>query len=153
MLTISLSHIKHLRLEPTEVNHAWILRLPTFSMNSDAALRERGLLLSQLETAYPSRALWLSGWSGDDRLGWKLVTKESPLSAYQGDLDPGAWALFFFDGEPSLPILEQHQPQSPSNAVAALQTIAQFSAKAAIWSWYDDNEWLVAISDTSDGGS
>jgi hypothetical protein len=57
----------------------------------------------------------------------------------------GDWLLLFFDHEPEPGALPP-APGYPQAAADALPALAAFGAVAAIWSWLDDADWLVAIA-------
>jgi hypothetical protein len=114
-----------------------------------SAEKERLSIVRKLDSALPYRALWLSDWASTDRPGWRLLTQEESLSTFDDDLQKGAWVLFFFDHDPGA-IFDELIPTEPVDAADAARVLCGLGVDAAIWSWYDDNEWLVALPPRSD---
>jgi hypothetical protein len=119
--------------------------MPSMPWKIRKALSERASLLSKLEAALPYRAIWLSDWTNDEQHGWKILTRDEQLSSLEDDLTNGAWSLFFFGDQPDSERLSESIPIDPPSATAAIQSVRTLGASAAIWSWYDNYEWLVVV--------
>lgn len=150
---IDLLSLKHLRIQDTEVANVWRVSLPTKPWKFGNAEQERDSLVTRLSEAFPYRALWLSDWASEDSPGWKLLDRNASLSSLVDELSKGGWVLFFFDRNPSASLDATFVPAEPADAAAAIGALRDFGATAAIWSWYDDNEWLIAIADPKYLGS
>jgi hypothetical protein len=77
--------------------------------------------------------------------GWRLLARNESLSAVGDELRNGAWVLFFFEHDPG-GVIDTPAPTEPANAADAARVVRDFGVAAAIWSWYDDNEWLVVLA-------
>lgn len=142
---IDLTVLQDLVSQATDAANVWQVRMPSMPWKIERALRERASLVSKLETLLPYRAIWLSDWTSDEQQGWKILTRDEQLSALDDDLKNGAWALFFFEDRPDSQRLLEPVPSEPPNAAAAIQSVRKLGASAAIWSWYDNYEWLVVL--------
>ena len=129
----------------TDVVNVWHVRMPPIPWKIGKALCERVSLISKLEAALPYRAIWLSDWTSDEQQGWRILTLGEQLSSLDDDLKNGAWALFFFGDQPDRERLSELVPSDPPNATAAIQSVRTLGASAAVWSWYDNYEWLVVL--------
>jgi hypothetical protein len=142
---IDLAIFEDLVCEVTDVNNVWNVRMPLLPWKNRKALRERISLVSKLELALPYRVIWFSEWASDEHQGWKVLTNDELLSSIDDELINGAWALFFFRFQPDTEKLLMLVPDDPSNASSAMQTVRSIGASAAIWSWYDNYEWMVVL--------
>jgi hypothetical protein len=122
----------------------WRVLLPTLPWGIAAPERERSSLLAKLGTVLPYRALWHTDWASGERAGWRLLNRGEPLASLADDLSRGAWAMFFFEADPSASIDPSFVPAEPADAAVAVRVVREVGAAAGIWSWYDDTEWLVA---------
>jgi hypothetical protein len=145
-VTLGLSALRHVRIDVTEVPSSWRLSLPRQPWRSSAAERERMSVVDRLDSVFPYRALWTSDWANDDPLRWRILAVGEPLASLAEDLDQGAWVLLFFRHDPGA-LIGKPVPAAPADAISAARIVRDLGAAAAIWSWYDDNEWLVTISD------
>ena len=143
---IDFSSLKELRVRATEAANVWRVLLPAQPWRFDSAEQERQALVAKLSADLPFRILWLSDWASDDRPGWQRLAEGESLSSLNDELARGAWALFFFERDPGTSFDAASAPTAPADAASAVHALHRFGADAAIWSWYDDNEWLVAIS-------
>lgn len=144
--TLGLSALRDVRVHATEAPSSWRLSLPLQPWRSGDAERERMSIVDRLSSELPYRALWTSDWANDDPLRWRILGVAEPLSALAEELDKGAWVLLFFRDDPGAPI-GKPVPAAPADAVSAARIVRDLGAAAAIWSWYDDNEWLVTVPD------
>jgi hypothetical protein len=142
---IDLAAFKGLISSATDVGNVWEVRLPSLPWKVGTALRERASLVLMLETAFPSRAIWLSDWASDEQPGWRILGREDQLSSLDEEMRSGAWALFFFAERPSLDELLKTVPKDPPTAVDASHSVQALGASAAIWSWYDNSEWTLVL--------
>jgi hypothetical protein len=142
---MDLKALSHLRIKATTVPDVQRVRLPRLPWRIKAALREREALTATLEAEFPFRALWLSDWASDDAPGWRVLAPDVSLSSFEEEFENGAWALFFFRQSPDLPSLETHLQVEPADACAAVQVLRELGALGAIWSWYDNCDWLIAV--------
>jgi hypothetical protein len=147
---IDLTTFKNLVFKATDVLNVWNIRMPLLPWKNGNALRERVSLVSKLEATFSHRAIWLSEWTSDEYQGWKVLTSDERLSSLDDDLEleQGMWALFFFQDQPDIKKLQDIVPNEPSNATFANQAVRNIGACAAIWSWYDNGEWLVVLPST-----
>jgi hypothetical protein len=110
------------------------------------AERERLALIEELTAAFPMRAIGLSDWTTSDDSRSILLAPDQPLYWDEYQLKNGGWVLFFLDESSSMtPDLTTVVAKDPIDAKSALETLRKVGARAAIWSWYDDCEWLLAI--------
>ncbi len=142
---IDLSSLREVRAQLTEVPNVWRISLPRQPWKFDDAEQERQSILTKLSLAFPHRALWLSDWASDDRIGWHLLAYDESLSSWETELDKGAWVVMFFGHNPDASF-STIVPAEPGDAADASRIVHELGAAAAIWSWYDDNEWLMALS-------
>jgi hypothetical protein len=140
------SLMPHLRVEATDTPGVWHVRLPTWPWQYPRAEIEREDLVGRLAETAPVRRLWLSDSADDTHGQWLALGPEQTLADAGGSgLAYGDWLLLFFDHEPepgALPLA----PGYPKPPADARQALATSGAAAAIWSWLDDAEWLVAIA-------
>ena len=148
---IDLAAFRDLGTTATDESNVWNVRVPSAPWKVKRALLERASLVSKLEATLPYRAIWLSDWASDEHQGWKLLACGEQLSSLDDELRDGAWALFFFEGRPEGEKLLELLPVHPSNATAAIKSVQKLRASAAIWSWYDNYEWLVVLPINNDG--
>lgn len=142
---VDLKDLRHLRVKSTDVANVVHVCLPSLPWQMQEALRERETLLAKLESAFPSRALWLSDWASDDESGWRILARDVSVSSLKDDLTNGAWALFLFERDPDLQSLQQQVPAEPRDAHAALRVLRDLGAAVGLWSWYDNYEWLLVV--------
>lgn len=140
---IDLSSIQQLKIQSTDVSNVWNVSLPTQPWKFNSAVQERQSIVISLTANLPWRALWLSDWASEDSQGWRLFAYNEQLSPLDDEFSNGAWVLFFFETDPCSSFDISLKPTWPANANAAARTLHDFGADAAIWSWYDDNEWLI----------
>jgi hypothetical protein len=138
------SSLRELRAQATDVPSVWRISLPSQPWKSSGAEHERQVMVEKLSLALPYRALWLSDWASYDRPGWRLLARNESLSSLDDDLSSGAWVLFFFEHDPGA-VFYALIPVEPADPADAARLVRRVGAAAAIWSWYDDNEWLVVL--------
>lgn len=146
---IDLGALQKLMAAATDTENVWRIRVPSMPWKVQGALLERASLISKLEATFPHRAIWLSDWASDGKQGWRILASHEHLSSLDEELKNGAWALFFYGGHPELGKLAGQVPSDPPNATAAIQSVKELGASAAIWSWYDNYEWLLVLPTTS----
>jgi hypothetical protein len=137
------SEYQFLKLKPTGIAGVWIVGLPALPWRQSKAEEERNSLVHRLVGRFPTAALWVSDWVSEVREGWHFPGEKDSLSKLLADLQEGGWGLVLFgtglpDSLPDLKCL----PSDPRDAVALLRSIG---AGAAIFSWEDDREWMVAV--------
>ncbi|MGE0386812.1 MAG: hypothetical protein AB7Q97_18965 [Gammaproteobacteria bacterium] len=142
---LDLASMRQLRVQPTTVSNVWRVLLPLQPWRFENAQLERQSIVGKLSTALPYRALWLSDWANENAAGWCFLTRNQTLSSLADDLANGAWALFFFDHDPTSSFDTTLIPAEPTDATVAMDVLRNLRASAAIWSWYDDNDWLVVM--------
>jgi hypothetical protein len=142
---IDLTTFRDLVTAATDVVNVWHVRVPSMPWKIERSLQERVSLVSKLEASLPYRAIWLSDWTSDEQQGWRILTRDERLSSLDDELKNGAWALFFFEDQPDSEKLLELVPSEPPDATAAIQSVRKLGASAAIWSWYDNYEWLVVL--------
>jgi len=141
-------------VHPTKEPHVYTLKRARKDRRetSDSPRRR---FIAQLRTHLPAGLLWLNelqedvaaslgdpvGKSGDT--GFWSVPDDPPFDRLLDHLHVGAWALFFYAAAPE-PTPDVPSPLlTESGDVTAL--LEKTQASAAILSWYDDVEWLVAF--------
>jgi hypothetical protein len=102
----------------------------------------RQALIDRLAERAPFRLLWQSDSPEDDQGRWLSVASGQRLASVGKGVDYGAWVLLFFERDGAEPGPPAAYPKTPH---AALETLEIYGATAAIWSWFDDVEWLVAV--------
>nr|WP_316640721.1 hypothetical protein [uncultured Roseateles sp.] len=142
---LDFSSFVNLRRLDANSSSVWLMRLPTMLWKQAAAAQERDAVVNKLTAAFPYRSLWLSDWVTSKEPRWLRLAENDDLYSSCEGLDHGGWVLLFFENEQALP--EQHLEQIVSDAPAAKQLLCRFAACAAILSFVDDDEWLVAIAD------
>ena len=113
--------------------------------------RERDVALA-LNRAYAARSIAsidvmkTIADSPDDTHGqWLTLSPDQTLGDAGGaGLAYGDWLLLFFDHAPEPDALPP-APAYPKTPADAQQALATLGVAAAIWSWLDDAEWLVAV--------
>jgi hypothetical protein len=135
---------KFLRLKQSGIDGVWDIALPTWSLRSKEAYRERDAFLDQLVKAFPHCSLWTSGSADEHSVGWQLLSGPDVVSRLE-QLDTGGWALFLFPTSPALPLHGMEYMPLPSERFKAFELLDNSSACAAIFSWEDDVEWTVVI--------
>ena len=144
MNVIDLTLLRELRVMVTNDASAWRVALPLQPWKFSKAEQERQAVVQKLRLAFPHMVLRISDWASDEWSGWRLLSSDESLSTWEDELENGAWALFFFEQKPSA-ILNDLMPVEPTDATDAVNVVRNLGAAAAIWSWYDDNEWLVVL--------
>jgi hypothetical protein len=141
--------MQHLQVLETDRAEVWQVRLPTWPWQYPRAELEREALVQRLADAAPVRRLWLSDSMDDSHGQWLVVGLDQSLAGAGGSgLTYGDWLLLFFATEPT-PAALVPAPTYPQTPAEALQKLDEYGAAAAIWSWLDDAEWLVAVRSTS----
>jgi hypothetical protein len=132
--------------------------LTLFSLRSPLSrraehVRARETLLHALSAAYPLSLLWSKHAQAEfPSLGPPFAT-ESGVTLWRASalgaratwpeiLAEGAWGLFYFDAEPLNGIVPPALETDVNGAWSVLQAM---NARASIVSWFDDNEWIVAV--------
>jgi hypothetical protein len=106
---------------------------------------EREALVGRITDTAAARRLWLSDSADDSHGQWLAPPPEKTLAEAGGSgLAYGDWLLLFFTGEPAAEALAP-SPTYPKTPADAMQQLDAYGAAAAIWSWLDDADWLVAI--------
>jgi hypothetical protein len=112
----------------------------------------RSRFLTILGDMYPAALLW----SRESIVGGEFESVPAlpncwRLSAYNNaeellsQLYQGGWGLFF--GEEDALFAESAPPDYLPTEIEAIENLlASTGAKALVLSWYDDNEWTVAIN-------
>lgn len=139
-----LSAMRRVKAEATDVPNVWRVSLPARPWKFSSAEQERQSITEKLSAALPYRALWLSDWASDERPGWHILARDESLTAWDHELGKGAWVLFFFEHAPGN-VLDALVPVEPISPVDAVRQVRDLRGAAAIWSWYDDAEWLVVF--------
>jgi hypothetical protein len=139
-----LSVMRHAKVKATSVPNVWRISLPVFPWKLSLAEQERQFMVKKLSAVLPYRALWFSDWASDERPGWHFLACNESMKAWDNVFNNGAWVLFFFEHAPGK-ILDTLIPTEPTNLTAAAHQIHDLGVSAAIWSWYDDIEWLVVF--------
>jgi hypothetical protein len=135
----------HLRVEATDTPGVWHVRLPTWPWQYPRAETEREDLVQRLAETAPVRRLWLSDSADDTHGQWLTIGPDQTLVEAGGSgLAYGDWLLLFLEHDPEPGALPP-SPGYPKTPADALTALAALGAAAAIWSWLDDTEWLVAI--------
>jgi hypothetical protein len=135
----------HLEVRSSDVAGVWYVRLPTWPWQYARADEEREALVGRLTDRAPCRRLWLSDSPDDTHGQWQVLSPDQALSAVGSGLDYGDWVVLFFERAPddsSLP----PAPSYPKTPAGARETLVEYGAAAAIWSWLDDAEWLVVVA-------
>lgn len=142
------SSMPHLQVQATDVPGVWHVRLPHWPWQYARAEEERKALVRQIADVAPVRRLWLSDSPDDTHGQWLTLSPDQTLGEAGGEgLSYGDWLLLFFDHAPVADALPP-APAYPKTPTDAQQALATFGAAAAIWSWLDDAEWLVAVEST-----
>ena len=142
------SSMPHLQVQATDVPGVWHVRLPHWPWQYARAEEERKALVRQIADVTPVRRLWLSDSPDDTHGQWLTLSPDQTLAGAGGEgLASGDWLLLFFDHAPVADALPP-APAYPKTPTDAQQALATFGAAAAIWSWLDDAEWLVAVEST-----
>lgn len=151
----NLHAVKYLRVKETDVSGVSRVGVPRTPWNLKKGIEERKMVVLSICQKFRYLALWLSDIYGPDQkqsivnlairktIGWSFPSQSEVISVIE-DLSEGGWGLFFFDRDPrsslnALSIL-------PTDARSLLELLEIVSAGAAIISWYDDNEWIVACA-------
>lgn len=138
----ALAALRKVVVDETEVEGVWDLRMPRLPWKAGAAERERRQLLSELGHTFPYRALFLSDPMEGGSPRWQDLDREDDLSGWESDLARGAWVLVFSQSKPSND-LSNVSPTLPNDNATALEVVRSLGVNVAIWSWFDDNEWLL----------
>lgn len=136
--------MRQVKAEATDVPNVWRISLPARPWKFSSAEQERQSMVEKLSAALPYRALWLSDWASNDHSGWRLLARDESLTAWDDELSKGAWVLFLFEHAPGN-VLDALIPSEPASPVDAVRQVRNLGGAAAIWSWYDDTEWLVVL--------
>ncbi len=129
------------RLRPTRALGTWWLREPGLRMLRPTV--RKALLVDALAQVFPHRVLVLTDLA---RHHGAHVLPPGPLARRcVSEMLEGHWALCFFAGPPDLTAVGQTIFPAPAEAEAQAR-LARLDADAAIWSWPDDLEWLVAVA-------
>lgn len=131
-----------LSVRPADVDGVWTVRLPKLPWKMASAEQQQRSIIKTLGNDHPNWALFLSDADSDS--GWHLLAGSDDLSRWEEKLARGAWALFFFRDPPNKS-LDTVLPASPDTPAAAVAFARSLGAGAAIWSWFDDIEWLLAV--------
>jgi hypothetical protein len=138
--------MQHLQVLETDTADVWQVRLPTWPWQYARAEEEREALVDRIAEHAPVRRLWLSDSADDSHGQWLTLAPEQTLAGAGGSgLAYGDWLLLFFPAEPKPESLVP-APGYPKTPAEALQRLQAYGASAAIWSWLDDAEWLVAVA-------
>lgn len=57
--------------------------------------------------------------------------------------------LFFFEHDPGN-VLDALVPAEPASRVDAVRKVRDLGGAEAIWSWYDNTDWLVVFPDSGE---
>ena len=146
-----LEHLLHARIRNTTHSNVFDVRFARLFLRRKVTEQDAGQLqlIRELQEHYPLVFFWSKDHdehelaalgmphasSGGARV-WRIQNDRLP------DLSAGGWALFFMRGDLTQPLsVPGFLPTEPAQTVALLATVG---AGAAILSWYDNMEWLVA---------
>jgi len=133
--------LKHLKVHTTDVAGVWDVTLPLL-LNHQAAKRERDSIVTTILGKFPFLALYSSlDCPAERELWWSFPTATDILNTL-GSLYEGGWALFFFDHNPVG--LAATIDVVPTDGNGILKLCDLIGSRAAIVSWFDDREWIVA---------
>jgi hypothetical protein len=143
MQPIDFSVFNHLRVSDAGESQAWLVRLPRMIWNHPAADKERRSLVDRLTIASSRRSLWLGDLATDGKPHWHGLTNSDNVFELD-ELNEGGWALLFFGSESAMPMPPMEH--LPADASSLKRLLSRLSASAAIVSFVDDDEWLVAFA-------
>ena len=133
--------LKHLKVHTKDVAGVWDVTLPLF-LNHQEAKRERNAIVTSLMGKFPFLALYSSlDCPAERELWWSFPTSTDILSTLES-LYEGGWSLFFFDRNPAG--LAATIDVIPTDGNGVLKLCDSIGSRAAIVSWFDDREWIVA---------
>jgi hypothetical protein len=141
---------KYICVEELDPNGVWLVKLPVMPLNRSAALDERRSMLRTFTEKWRHTALWLSDIYNRTGALWSFPPP-SELPSIVDPLDEGGWAVMFFDEQPESVLPEY--TRVPSKPKDVTKMLAELRASAAIISWYDDTEWIVAFRCPVAGGT
>ena len=141
---IDWSAMPHLRVDATDVAGVWHVRLPKWPWQYGRGEDEREALVRQVTERAPARRLWLSDSIDDSHGQWQALTGDQTLADFGSSLAYGDWLQLFFEQAPE-PSALGFTPDYPKSPAAAIERLTAYGAAAAVWSWLDDAEWLVAL--------
>jgi hypothetical protein len=141
---IDISSLNYLKVKASNVQNAWNITLPLFPLGFNNAEQERRLILENLSSVFPYRMILMPGEEKD----WRFLAPDESLLLLGNELDEGGWILLFFkhDSKVSFDDIRLSAYRIP-NDIIAKQLLYDIDAAAAIWSWFDDVEWFVAINE------
>jgi hypothetical protein len=142
LISDPLAALREVFLDRTDVEGVWNLRMPRLPWKAGAAERERRQFLTELEHTFPHRALFLSDPADGGSPRWQIIDREDDLSRWESDFAKGAWVLVFSQNKSSNDFANV-TPTMPSDYATALEVVRSLGVDVAIWSWFDDNEWLL----------
>jgi hypothetical protein len=137
--------LTHLEVRQATIPNVWHISRPLRRFaRADA---QRAALLSKFASVVPHTMLWLSDWAIDDGPTWRSLTRIDALSELEEELNLGGWALFFFASASAAAAAQETAPVPVANdPQEASRVLQQLRAEVAIWSWYDDRDWLIAVA-------
>ena len=146
-MVVDPTSLKLLRVKATGFADVWDIALPGLLFFwKKGAEEERSAWLEELTSIHPNRALGVIDWSNEDQRRWFLLGPGESLEQNNYELSEGGWVYFFFDSmPPSIMDTLLALDGSSSDAEHAIDTLRKVGARAGIWSWYDDCEWLFAV--------
>ena len=112
----------------------------------------RSKFLAILSDMYPTRVLWSRDSFEDNEFEsvpalpncWR-TSSHNDAEELLSQLYQGGWALFF--GEEDTLFAESAPPEYLPTEIESIEDLLESTgAKALILSWYDDNEWTIAIN-------
>jgi hypothetical protein len=137
-----------LRVTPTGTSGVWNVALSRWPWQVAQSEASRQALIDRLAARAPFRQLWQSDSPEDDQGRWLPVAPAQTLASVGKGIAYGAWVLLFFEHDGADP---GPPPAYPKNPLAARDALQVYGAAAAIWSWFDDVEWLVAVREPKVG--
>ena len=142
--------MRALGLKPGKVQGVWYFAPLWWRWFRGYPVGNRDALISWLTARFPFHALYLSERASDHQPGWRVFSGDTDFAPFEYDMDLGVWAHLFLSRNPG-DTLPAHGPRMFPKEGEAVREIRNLGAGAGIWSWEDNNDWLITVTEDASG--
>lgn len=141
---VRIPHPTNLHVVKSHLADVWRVSTLSAPWNHHKGSSEQQKIVSAIIGQASYRAIWTRSLHAENGDGWLFSDFRTNFDVEGEGLKEGEWAAFFSRHAFVPSVVKVVVPTYPSSAEGALKSVQDLNACCAIWSWYDDTEWLIA---------